>query len=103
MLTQTHWKESFDYRAWDPTQHARTHYTGLPGGYSTFYYDQIPNTTTLVGPQLPQTMNPNETVSLVPPVFGQADTGYSAGRVAIYAVLAAALGAGLGYAASRVL
>lgn len=104
MLTQTHWKETFEYEPWNPAQRGIVHYTGLPGGYSTFYYNQVPNTTGLVGPQLPRYMAPQsgETITVVPSVFGQAENGYSTGRIALYAVIAAALGAGIGYAASRV-
>jgi hypothetical protein len=104
MLTQTHWKETFEYEPWNPAQRGVVHYTGLPGGYSTFYYNQIPNTTTLVGPELPRYMDPQsgETITVVPPVFGQAEQGYSAKRLALYAALAAVIGAGAGYLASRV-
>ena len=106
MLTQTHWKETFDYEPWNPTQKAMVHYTGLPGGYSTFYYNHIPNTTATLGyPGLPSIMDPEggETLTVVPPVFGAAEEKtYSAGRMAIYAVVAATLGAAAGYVASRV-
>jgi hypothetical protein len=52
MLTQTRWKEVDDFEPWNPTQKAIVHYTGLPGGYSTFYYDNVPNETHLFGPDL---------------------------------------------------
>jgi len=97
MLTQTHWKETFDYEPWNPTQKAMVHYTGLPGGYSTFYYNHVPNTTTLVGPQLPMLVGPQ-----LPMLVGPDDlAGFGLGKLILIAVLAAGVGVGAGYLASR--
>jgi hypothetical protein len=80
MLTQTHWKETFKYEPWNPAQRGIEHYTGLPGGYSTFYYNQIPNTTQLMG----------------------AEEGRSVGWVLAFWGFAALAGAAVGYGAARV-
>jgi hypothetical protein len=103
MVTQTHWKETFEYQPWNPAQKGMVHYTGLPGGYSTFYYNQIPNTTGLVGAGI-EYMDPQSgaTITPVPPVFGQAEEGqYKTGHLVAFAAVAAILGAAAGFGVSK--
>jgi len=86
MLTQTHWFRSSSlrtgisptYEPWNPAQRGVEHYTGLPGGYSTFYYNQIPNTTQLMGTE-----------------------GRSVGWIIAIWGLAALAGSAVGYGAAR--
>jgi hypothetical protein len=69
MITQTRWRESNEFEPWNPLQQVRTRYTGLPGGYSSFYYNQEPNITQLYGPDIGSLGT--ETVRVVPGAYGR--------------------------------
>ena len=42
MLELTRWRQSPVFDITNPGQMIQEHYTGLPGGYSSYYFDQIP-------------------------------------------------------------
>ena len=44
------WRQSGIFNPTDPTQKKIERYTGVPGGYSSFYFDRVPITGNLKGP-----------------------------------------------------
>jgi hypothetical protein len=42
MLELTRWRQSPVFDITNPGQMIQEHYTGLPGGYSSYYFDRIP-------------------------------------------------------------
>jgi hypothetical protein len=57
MIKQTRWRQVDTFEPWNPAQKVDVHYTGLPGGYSSFYYNHEPNITNLMGPDMPYQRN----------------------------------------------
>lgn len=43
------WEQTPVFDPSNPGQMIQEHYTGLPGGYSTFYYNKVPTNATLQG------------------------------------------------------
>ena len=54
MLMLDTWEQSAVFNPSDPTQKKEERYTGNPGGYSTFYFNRVPNPGTLKGLSLPR-------------------------------------------------
>lgn len=49
MLSLTQWRQSPVFDMFNPGQMIQEHYTGLPGGYSSYYFDRVPTDATLMG------------------------------------------------------
>jgi len=49
MYTLDTWQQSATFDPANPGQMVQEHYTGLPGGYSSFYFNKVPNTSSLEG------------------------------------------------------
>lgn len=49
MHTLDRWQQTGVYDPTNPGQMIQEHYTGLPGGYSSFYYNRIPTDSVLAG------------------------------------------------------
>lgn len=49
MYTLARWEQTGLYDPTNPGQMINEHYTGLPGGYSSFYYNRIPSDAALAG------------------------------------------------------
>jgi hypothetical protein len=45
----TTWEETGIYDPSNPNQRSYTRYTGIPGGYSTFYANKVPTSAKLMG------------------------------------------------------
>ena len=43
------WEQSAQYDPLNPNQKTYVYYTGVPGGYGSFYYNRVPTTATLSG------------------------------------------------------
>ncbi len=43
------WQQTPNFDPSNPGQMIQEHYTGLPGGYSSFYYNKVPTEATLQG------------------------------------------------------
>ena len=43
------WEQSAQYDPLNPNQKTYVYYTGVPGGYGSFYYNRAPTTATLSG------------------------------------------------------
>jgi len=43
------WEQTWQYDPTNPLQKSYAYYTGIPGGYSTFYYNRVPTTAQLSG------------------------------------------------------
>jgi hypothetical protein len=49
MISLDQWKQSAVFEPDNPGQQIQEHYTGLPGGYSSFYWNRVPTQATLQG------------------------------------------------------
>lgn len=49
MYTLDTWQQSATFDPANPNQMIQEHYTALPGGYSSFYFNKVPNTSSLEG------------------------------------------------------
>ena len=49
MYTLARWEQTGLYDPTNPGQLIGEHYTGLPGGYSSFYWNRIPSDAALAG------------------------------------------------------
>lgn len=49
MVTLSQWQQTPAFDPTNPGQKIVEQYTGLPGGYSSFYFNPIPPTATLAG------------------------------------------------------
>lgn len=45
----TTWEQAAEYDPTNPNQRTHVYYTGIPGGYSSFYYNKVPTTAKLQG------------------------------------------------------
>lgn len=45
----TTWEQAAQYDPTNPNQRTYAYYTGIPGGYSSFYYNKVPTTAQLLG------------------------------------------------------
>lgn len=45
----TQWEQAAMFDPTNPNQIVHTRYTGIPGGYGSFYYNKVPTTATLLG------------------------------------------------------
>jgi len=45
----TTWEQTAQYDPLNPNQIVQTYYTGVPGGYGSFYYNKVPTTSQLLG------------------------------------------------------
>lgn len=43
------WEQAAQYDPTNPNQITHVRYAGIPGGYASYYYNKIPNTSTLLG------------------------------------------------------
>lgn len=43
------WEQAAQYDPMNPLQKTYVYYTGIPGGYGSFYYNQVPTTAQLNG------------------------------------------------------
>jgi len=43
------WEQSPTFDPYNPNQIVREAYTGIPGGYGSFYFDKVPTQSTLMG------------------------------------------------------
>ena len=43
------WEQAAQYDPMNPNQKTYVYYTGIPGGYGSFYYNRVPTTATLSG------------------------------------------------------
>lgn len=49
MTNLTTWEQAAQFDPTNPNQIARIYYAGLPGGYSSYYYNKVPTTAKLSG------------------------------------------------------
>lgn len=49
MIQLDRWQQTAVFEPDNPGQQIQEHYTGLPGGYSSFYYNRVPVEATLQG------------------------------------------------------
>lgn len=49
MTNLTTWEQAAQFDPTNPLQKQYIYYTGLPGGYGSFYYNQVPTTAQLKG------------------------------------------------------
>lgn len=49
MVHLSSWQQVADFQPDNPGQMVQEHYTGLPGGYSSFYFNRVQDSSQLVG------------------------------------------------------
>ena len=52
MILMSSWQQSPLFEPDNPGQMVQERYTGLPGGYSSFYFNRVPNDAVLQGSSL---------------------------------------------------
>jgi hypothetical protein len=53
------WEQSAQFDPTNPNQITHVRYTGIPGGYGSFYYNRVPNQSTLLGASLGDVTSPS--------------------------------------------